>query len=104
MESGLAGSAFPAPLTRAAGILSRVFDEGDVLADDVAEAIFRGRNDFDALLADEKVDVGLTDGDGAAGIEVGLADANAVDRGAVGGAEITEQVTLLVLLDPAVKA
>lgn len=91
-------------VTRSSGSLTRVFDERDVLADDVAEAIFRGRNDFDALLADEKVDVGLSDGDGAAGIEVGLADANTVDRGAVGGAQVTEQVALLVLLDPAVKA
>ena len=39
MESGLAGSAFPAPLTRAAGILSRAFDEGDVLAEETESLI-----------------------------------------------------------------
>ena len=56
------------------------------------------------LVARLKADLGLADGDGAARVQEGLAHAHAVDKGAVGGIEVDEDVAGVFLDDLAVVA
>ncbi len=75
-----------------------------VAADQIAAAVRLRRDDLDLLVARVELELLLPDRDGAARLEVGLADADLVDERAVGRAQIDEHVAGVLLDDPAVVA
>src|SRR5262249_9558712 len=71
---------------------------------DLAAAVLARRDDVDLLLAGVELELALADAHGAAGLEEGLADADAVHEGAVRRPQVDEDVGVVLLDDLAVVA
>lgn len=76
----------------------------EAASDEVAEAVLAGDADLDLVFGGLEADAGIADGEGSAGCEPGLGDAEVADAGAVLAGEIAEAVAAGVDLDGAVAA
>ena len=76
----------------------------EAAADEIAEAVLAGDADLDLVFGGLEADAGVADGEGGAGGEPGLCDAEVADTGAVLAGEVAEAVAGGVDLDGAVAA
>ena len=80
------------------------FPHADRLAHDVAEGFAVRRQNLNALVQAVELDVRFADRDRAAGLEISLFNAHAVDECAVGRVQILQQIRIFILVDAAVVA